>query len=52
MSITDDSNEEKKEVIWLGSMTKAPTPQKNPKSNVTKQNRHQKIWLHKDCGPT
>ena len=34
---------EKKEEIWLNSMTKAPTFTKNPKSNVTTQKRHQKF---------
>ena len=31
MSITDDSNEEKKEDIWLGLMTKAHTPPEKSK---------------------
>ena len=31
MSITDDSNEEKKEDIWLGPMTIAPTPPEKSK---------------------
>ena len=33
----------KKEEIWLGPMTKAPTPTENPKSNVTTQRRHQNL---------
>ena len=37
ITITDDSNEEKKEDIWLGPMTKAPTPPKNPKRNDNKK---------------
>ena len=31
-------------------MTKALHRQKNSKSNVTTQNRHQKLRLHNDCG--
>ena len=33
---------EKKEEIWLGPMTKAPTPTKNAKSNVTTQKEERK----------
>ena len=35
-------------VLWQ----KPPHPQNNPKSNVTTQKRHQKLWLHNYCGPT
>ena len=35
-------------VLWQ----KPLHPQNNPKSNVTTQKRHQKLWLHNYCGPT
>ena len=44
--------EEEKEEIWLSPTTKAIYTQKNPKSNVATQKRHQKLRLHNDGGPT
>ena len=34
-------------------MTKAPTPTEEfKKQRDNNKKRHQKIWLHNDCGPT
>ena len=64
MSITDDSNEDKKEYIWLGPMKKAPSPQRNPKAtwehktatknfdNTTIADRPRTVSLGNDCHPT
>ena len=61
MSITDDSNEEKKEDIWLGPMTKAPTPpekSKKQRDNIKtatknfdyKKIANQLVWLKRLMG--
>ena len=61
MSITDDSNEEKKEDIWLGPMTKAPTPpekSKKQRDNIKtatknfdyKKIANQLVWLNRLTG--
>ena len=52
MSITDDSNEEKKEDIWLDLMTKAHTPPEKSKKQRDNTKRSPKLLLHNDCGPT
>ena len=38
--------------IWLGSITKAPIPTENPKTQSDNTKRHQKFRLLNDCGPT
>ena len=43
---------EKKEEIWLSPMTKSPTPTEKSKKQLDDKKRHQKLWLHNDCGPT
>ena len=43
---------EKKEQIWLSPMTKAPTPTEKSKKQRDNTQRHQKLRLHDDCGPT
>ena len=61
MSITDDSNEEKKEDIWFGPMTKAPTPpekSKKQRDNIKTATKNfyyktiatQLVWLNRLSG--
>ena len=61
MAITDDSHEEKKEDIWLGPMTKTPTPpekSKKQRGNIKtatknfdyKQIANQLMWLNRLTG--
>ena len=43
---------EKEEEIWLSPMTKAPAPKEKSQKQRDNTKRHQKLWLHNDCGPT
>ena len=43
---------EKKEDIWLNSMTKAPTPTEKSKKKPDNTKKPPKLRLYKDCGPT
>ena len=40
------------EDIWLSPVTKTSTPTEKSKKQRDNIKRHQKLWLHNDCGPT
>ena len=45
-------HEEKKEEIWLSSMTKAQMPTEMSKLQLQNKNTNQIVRLHSDCRPT
>ena len=48
----DGHIQEKKKEIWPSPMTKPPIPTENSKTKGQHTQRHQKLRLHNDCGPT
>ena len=45
-------SKDKKEEIWPSPMTKAPTPTEMSKGKWQHKQRHKKVRLNSDCGPT